>query len=179
MSFVSVPSRTSGAAPTLGQLYQYGTAQQKQFQCGWKTGYLKAAPAAKQPMSFATFGSTAFNTQLQSVKQQQQQQSVKQPIRQLVPSAPQPSQLASASQYYMAGRQGCGFVRKAVEQHQLQKRVVTELDCMGDDAEHPVCQIQRQYRRGTPMYYKQTGDTYELVQKGYSQDVSFLPAAAE
>jgi hypothetical protein len=165
MSFVSASSTQSGkAAPTFGQLYQYGAAQQRQFQCGWDASYLQASKS--KPLSFAKFGHAVFQPQAPNQ-----------------PSTPQvqPSQLAaqsSAPTYFMAGRAGCGFVNKAVKQHRLQKRAVTELDCFGDDAMHPVCQLQAKHRRGTPMYYKQTGNTYELVKKGYSPDVSFLPPAS-
>ena len=78
--------------------------------------------------------------------------------------------------YFMAGRAGCRFVEKAIEQHTLQKKTVVELDCPGKDTDHPVCHIQAETRRGTPMYYKQTGpDAYDVVHRGYTENLSFLP----
>ena len=65
---------------------------------------------------------------------------------------------AQPARYFMAGRVGCPFVNKAHDQHVLQNKVVTELNCQHPEIKnHPVCQLNFKLKRGaTPMYYKQT-----------------------
>lgn len=171
MAFVAASNPSGKTAPTFGQLYRHGSKTQNQFQCGWNASYLKA-PKAK-PLSFAHFGH-AQHMDL-ALKHRRAAQPSSQAPKQ-VPSVA-PSQLAQqADQYFMAGRRGCGFVNRAIQQHALQQKTVVELDCTGDDREHPVCQIQAKHHRGTPMYYKQTGpESYELVHKGYTENLAFLP----
>jgi hypothetical protein len=171
MAFVAASAESGKNAPTFGQMYRHGVKTQSQFQCGWNTSYLKTS--AQKPLSFENFG---------HVQHMDASLRLRQPIKQVpshsVRKVPVPSQLdqQSVGAFFMAGRKGCGYVGRAVQQHSLQNKTVAELDCVGDDKNHPVCQIQVKHRRGTPMYYKQTGpESYELVHTGFTEDLSFLP----
>lgn len=142
-----------------------GKRRQRQFQCGWAAPYLGASSENPPPLNFQQFrGSSTQSSQS------------------ALPSLSQPTQLnsdpssPSNPKYFVAGRQGCGFVKLAHDAHVAQKKKVTILNCANSEAsKHPVCVANAQHRRGTPSYYKQTGpDTYEFVRSGYSEDLSFM-----
>lgn len=183
MAFVKGSSDGSKHAQNYGQLYRYGAKMQTQFQCGWDASYLKARPT--KPLSFARFGHQApMPSGFMTKPEFQPLSNMGQRDRPQLPSQAGEStaNLAShssdqAARYFMAGRAGCPFVTKAHEQHVLQSKAVTELNCLHPEIKnHPVCQMNFKLKRGaTPMYYKQTGpDAYEFVHGGYTEDFSFM-----